>query len=822
MSKVVDVPEHRLRPIYDALDYGASKQALQLCNKALKKQPDALILKALKALALNKLGFEDEALSLCTEVRNGGTTDRGVLHTLTLVYNAQGLAAEVTAIYEQAFKVAPRDEEIGNHWFMGLVRMDDYKTMQQVWLPITLQKGYGRSHFSVIQAAMKLNKQFKVDKYFFWVVMSIYLQADTAPAVNRAIMYQLAERMIAKGAQENRLSTFEDLQLYLLVLRAQNNFAEALEVIKGNLSTLCKVESERLRLQLDLSKEIGLWKDVIEISEQLLREKFIVQQQKGSSEKYGKRGPYLAELQLEMRQAIIEEEKSPVAMRLLLIKYMNRFGSTLSCFDDLRQFLDSIADTESSALIAECAPEKSGEKEGTLNFVRQTVNAKKMERFYSRELQPEQKLATIAQLIKLYNDVIPLGAHLDERELQPGDDYLLLAAHELVDLFVSDRGTPQYLYEAIVILEYGLQRSKYNYQMKLLLIRLYFEAGVFKRPITLAASLDVKHVQNDTLSYLFTDDIELLGCFEPAIALFYKTLTIYQSNEREVTWAHRQAGLKTTTNHPLLRVPQTPEMIVQAFKFATFSKIPEFIRFRDRLRNSLQKTVSTLQATRVSLFLIKPDGFADFAEHSLDEDKLLKAASLRNCTSDNRDKTIMADWNRSGPSVASRLRGEAFPRDRNAWIKIQAIIQLFIKRVFVPVGESWAELHEMLQTAISGALELNEHERHVSNARLVLRVMDVLKRIDISGPTEHESVHLAEFDDVLSTFEKHSQVLLKQLEETQGALSYDILRDIVLYIEGYTYVRIGFEGAIRALAPTAGAKKSGKGPGSTDYLAETH
>jgi N-terminal acetyltransferase B complex non-catalytic subunit len=42
-------------------------------------------------------------------------------------------------------------------------------------------------------------------------------------------------------------------------------------------------------------------------------------------------------------------------------------------------------------------------------------------------------------------------------------------------------------------------------------------------------------------------------------------------------------------------------MIVQAFKFGTFSKIPEFIDFKNQLANSVQRAVTQRQLNRLEL-----------------------------------------------------------------------------------------------------------------------------------------------------------------------------------------------------------------------------
>ena len=71
------VAERRLRPIYDWLDNGNNKKALQEADKVLKKQPEFQCCRVLKCLALIRLGKEGEAESILNKVNifllmNGG------------------------------------------------------------------------------------------------------------------------------------------------------------------------------------------------------------------------------------------------------------------------------------------------------------------------------------------------------------------------------------------------------------------------------------------------------------------------------------------------------------------------------------------------------------------------------------------------------------------------------------------------------------------------------------------------------------------------------------------------------------------------------
>ena len=120
----------------------------------------------MKALSLVRLGRDEEAAHLCDEVKAEKPSDEVILQTLTMVYKSQsrrmslarvGLPNrvtrsqisvipddQITQVYESAFQRRPNDEELANHWFMAIVRLKDFKTLQQVrsWSSI-LRKSHG-------------------------------------------------------------------------------------------------------------------------------------------------------------------------------------------------------------------------------------------------------------------------------------------------------------------------------------------------------------------------------------------------------------------------------------------------------------------------------------------------------------------------------------------------------------------------------------------------------------------------------------------------------------------------------------------------------
>ena len=58
----------KLRTIYDALDAHNFKQSLKLCDAALKKAADTSMVKALKAVTLERMGRTEEGLKLARDV----------------------------------------------------------------------------------------------------------------------------------------------------------------------------------------------------------------------------------------------------------------------------------------------------------------------------------------------------------------------------------------------------------------------------------------------------------------------------------------------------------------------------------------------------------------------------------------------------------------------------------------------------------------------------------------------------------------------------------------------------------------------------------
>ena len=85
-----------------------------------------------------------------------------------------------------------------------------------------------------------------------------------------------------------------------------------------------------------------------------------------------------------------------------------------------------------------------------------------------------------------------VGSAGGQREVQLTDDLLLLATHFLLDIYQRVSGHREYLERAAGLLEYGLEKSAYNFQMKLLLSRVYGYLGAADAMLSRHVELDVK------------------------------------------------------------------------------------------------------------------------------------------------------------------------------------------------------------------------------------------------------------------------------------------------------------------------------------------
>ena len=176
-----------------------------------------------------------------------------------------------------------------------------------------------------------------------------------------------------------------------------------------------------------------------------------------------------------------------------------------------------------------------------------------------------------------------LGSIGGEKEVQPGDEMLLLTSvrHRAALALRSSAGAGKFGLDAVrfaayarwlFMLEHGNQASPYSYAFKVDGFDAWRALACGSQVQKHFEALKVRHVQNDSLSYLVLPSLVEAGLFGEA-----------KKQHFEVIRFHRAA------------VKDTAEMISESFKHANYSKGLEMKRFLGKCTNSLQLALTNAE-----------------------------------------------------------------------------------------------------------------------------------------------------------------------------------------------------------------------------------
>ncbi|GMP84127.1 hypothetical protein CsSME_00037772 [Camellia sinensis var. sinensis] len=128
-----DIPERRVRPIWDAIDSRLFKNALKLSASLLSKYPNCPYALALKGHILERMGKSDEALSVCLNAKEllykNDSIDDLTLCTLQIVFQRLDQLDMATSCYEYACGKIPNNLELMMGLFNCYVR--EYSFVKQ-------------------------------------------------------------------------------------------------------------------------------------------------------------------------------------------------------------------------------------------------------------------------------------------------------------------------------------------------------------------------------------------------------------------------------------------------------------------------------------------------------------------------------------------------------------------------------------------------------------------------------------------------------------------------------------------------------------------
>ncbi|CAA2953699.1 phagocyte signaling-impaired isoform X1 [Olea europaea subsp. europaea] len=607
------IPERRVRPIWDAIDSRQFKNALKHSATLLSKYPNSPYALALKALILERMGKNDEALSVCLNAKeilftnDSSIIDDLTLSTLQIVFQRLDHFDMATSCYEYACGKYPNNLEL----MMGLFNcyVHEYSFVKQQ------------------QIAIKMYKIVGEERFLLWAVCSIQLQVCCGNGGEKLL--QLAEGLLKKHISSHSLHEPEALSVYISLLEQQSKYGDALEILSGNLGSLMMIEVDKLRLQGrlfakagDYAAATGIFQKVLELcpddwecfmkylgcmleddsilnmgtdndasdpsksiertnmqlSDEILDTRLsnaetFVQKLMAETSNDSVRCPHLAHLEIERRKLLLGKGDAEELVKALM-QYFSRFGH-LACFtSDVEVFLQ-VLDNDKKAKFLEYLM-KVCESSTTMptKALGQSITVFKIQNVMGNmfNLSVEDLEDLAAQMTEMFCKKLPLSKDLDVQENMYGEDLLSMACNILVQLFWRTRDLG-YLLETIMILEFGLTVRRLVWQYKIFLVHLYSYWSSLPLAYEWYKSLDVKNILLETISHhILPQMLE-----SPLWADVNDLLSDY---------------LKFMDDH----FRESADLTFLAYRHRNYSKVVEFVKFKERLQRSNQYLIAKIEA----------------------------------------------------------------------------------------------------------------------------------------------------------------------------------------------------------------------------------
>lgn len=610
------IAERRIRPLWDAIDSRQYKNALKLATSLLTKHPDSPYILSLKALVLERMGKPDEALPLCLNAKDANPVDDLTLSTLQIVFQRLDRLDLATSCYEYACGKIPNNPDLMMGLFNCYVREYSYVKQQQT--------------------AMKMYKLVPEERFLLWAICSIQLQVSCGNGGERLL--SLGEALLKKRIDSHGLHELEALRVYLSVLEQQGKFAIALDVLDGKLGKLFSIENDKLRIQgkllicaceydaaakvlrsvletcsddweaflqyLSCSLEDGSASNIKDIrtqnylepdampnsclSSSLREEEFdlrvsdvrsFIQKLQENNVHEVRRGPFLANIEIEKRRLMFGKTDNGELMQAFL-EYFRRFGHLASFVSDVEEYLQYIEPHQRSKLLQElreiCFQISPGD---AVKGLGRTIAVLQVEEHFDmmHSASNDDRVAHAVFLAKLYLENLSLSKDLDSQEIMYGEELLPMASNILMELFWRTQHHG-YLLEAILILEFGLSIRGYIWQYRLLLVHLYTYWAATASAFEWYRSLEIKNIMQESMSH-----------------------HIFPHLLSSPLWFELNSMMKEYLKFHEDYMKEAADLTFLAYRHCNYSKVVEFVKFRERLGNSHHFFLVRIESTLLEL-----------------------------------------------------------------------------------------------------------------------------------------------------------------------------------------------------------------------------
>ncbi|KAK0126361.1 hypothetical protein ONS95_007967 [Cadophora gregata] len=315
-------------------------------------------------------------------------------------------------------------------------------------------------------------------------------------------------------------------------------------------------------------------------------------------------------------------------------KYLQDYGSANTAYNDLRPFVGRLSQDERKQLRGALDRTAESRDLSTIRQITESINSDKLryllgsclpelERIYS----PERRSAsgsffctscseacgisckhcltlTAEESIKSYRVAArddKLVADLPSTDRHPADDFSILSAMCLIKLALAESGNSRvpinssgasYLLQAAVLLEVASVPSRSNFQISLILVRLYCYLGCGSLAMRAFERLSLKQVQLDTLSYVILDRI---STFHPHP---FGQLPNGSDNTRTpLEQLQKQRRLYRSAQEHVIK------NVWLSFKHSSYNSVFEISEVQDSLSRSLARVMYVVESSKVARLL---------------------------------------------------------------------------------------------------------------------------------------------------------------------------------------------------------------------------
>ncbi|KAH7364272.1 N-acetyltransferase B complex non catalytic subunit-domain-containing protein [Rhexocercosporidium sp. MPI-PUGE-AT-0058] len=319
---------------------------------------------------------------------------------------------------------------------------------------------------------------------------------------------------------------------------------------------------------------------------------------------------------------------------IVVTKYLEEYANASTAYNDLRPFVSKLSRDERKQLLDVLDKKIVSQSLSTIRQITEAINTSKLRYLlrcclpeYERSQSPGKKIGQDAftciscskpcgisckhcltlmaeETIKSYRAAASddeLVSDLPSTDRHPADDFSVLAAMCLVKLALVESvhsSEPlnscrvSYLLQAAVLLEVASVPSRSNFQISLMLIRVYRYIGCGSLAMRAFERLALKQVQLDTLSYVILDRI---STFHPHP--FEQLPNGSDKTRTPIEQLQKQRKLyKSAQEHSIKNV-------WLSFKHSSYNSVFEIREVQDTLSRSLARVMSVVESTKIARLL---------------------------------------------------------------------------------------------------------------------------------------------------------------------------------------------------------------------------